>query len=113
MKIVYPPNQLEQVNSFVTAAKAEITRVIASPSTETSLLRRLENLVRGYSGLSIGVWESPTHGSIVWMRIRYTLPVFVPLCVVLESSCVAIRQDAYRALILDLTNALLQKEGFE
>lgn len=62
----------------------------------------------------IGVWDSQSHGSIVWVRIKHSYPLYVPVAVILERRCAQeIALSSYRAILLDLNNALLQSEGFE
>jgi len=101
------------------------TLLCRSVMDETDMFNLLA-LVRGPDSISnytlleyiksgiIGVWDSHSHGSVLWRKVSKTWPVYVPVGVVLGSGLtIAISQSEYRALFLDLNNALLQSEGFE
>jgi hypothetical protein len=62
----------------------------------------------------VGVWDSHSHGKIVWYRVLNPMPLYTPLLVIMDGQPARkIAQYDYRAIVLDLNNALLQEEGFE
>lgn len=84
------------------------TRIADHVDDEESLLELL--IANGW----VGVWDSASHGRIVWLRIKNSMPLYVPVACLLEGRCAKeISLSSYRAVLLDLNNALLQSEGFE
>jgi hypothetical protein len=66
-----------------------------------------------YEGV-LGVWDSSSHGAILWIRLTKRVPVYRYLGRLLGSGMVEnIAMYEHRAVFLDLNNALLQEEGFE
>lgn len=62
----------------------------------------------------VGVWDSQSHGCILWRKVIVTYPMYVPLGIVSDSGLITkVTFQEYRAIVLDLNNALLQNEGFE